>query len=144
MIRSFSGAVRPYSSELIKAKFFKFSLRARSSLIFRAMAELDFIGAEDLDLLDLDFGLGGVVFEEIRFDFVMDREGLVFFWLAILSFSFCLAIFSRARTSCSFRIECQPGTPFFLASWARSLDVWELREVAVFKFVASSGQPSLN
>ena len=34
-----------------------------------------------------------------------------------------LAIRARERTSCSFRIECQPGTPRFFAMAARSLTV---------------------
>lgn len=48
---------------------------------------------------------------------------------------FDFACFKRALTSCSLRIECQPGTPLVLAICARSFDVRDLRVAAVINRV---------
>jgi hypothetical protein len=52
---------------------------------------------------------------------------------------FFLASFKSALTKSSFRIECQPGTPFSFANWDRSFADWDLSEACVINVEFSNG-----
>lgn len=123
-MRSSVGGVLRLLKEVANERFLRFSWRSRSMRIFLAIAESDCGFLTATRLLDRGWvGAGRLVVGLLE---------------DCLAFSFCLAIFKSALTNWSFRIECQPSMPFFFASWARSLDFWELSEAAVIKILTPS------
>ncbi len=109
MTRSFSGGVLRRAMPTPEDRFLRFSCFSRSVRIFFAIAESDCFGFL-LAAVDLVARVGLVVI-------------FAFFRVAPdLALAFCFATFKRALTNSSFRMECQPATPFSLAIWASSLD----------------------
>jgi hypothetical protein len=96
-------------------------------------AALDDIALDDIALDDL--ALDDSALDDLALDFdeapAADRLGAAL-----------RDAVASALTSSPFRIECQPGTPFFLAISANSLSVYDSSFCAVFKGLISGLLPS--
>lgn len=103
----------------------RFSCRSRSERIFFAIEESTFALEDRAVELRAILGLERSIVALCEV-FLVDL-------VPFLALSFCFANFNKALTNWSFRIECQPSTPFFLACWARSLDFCDFSEAAVIK-----------
>ena len=116
-------------SRLSRSRLIFLATRADAAEIFgdalrrRLLVERAVVRVFDFDV-ERDLAAGA------REDFVFAED---FFFLAEAD----LANRTRARINWSFRIECQPDTPWSRAIWPRSLTVYSRREVAVIKGLSS-------